>query len=142
MKKKIIIACTIFTLGFLLLGRGLLVRNVYIDVLDKGEQGYSRIELGKEDSKEIRKIICPKIAIPDKDFVFAEGNYRFVFETLGMEVHMYPYCGHPDTLRIGDKGSWLIELDYFVEDESDTVEKIVGKYMDDAGGIRDWSNVK
>ena len=54
---------------------------------------------------------------------------------------MYPYCGYPDTLRVGDKGNWLIELDYLVENESDTVEEIVGKYMDEAGGIWDWSNV-
>jgi len=136
------VASIILVLGILLFGKGLLVRNVYIDVLDKGEQGYSRIELSKEDSKAIRKIISPKIPIPDIGFVFAEGNYRIVFETFGLELHMYPYCGYPDTLRVGDRGSWLIELDFLDENESETIESIVGKYMDDAGGIWDWSNVK
>jgi len=141
MKKKIIATAIILALGILLFGRGLLVQNVYIDVIGKGENGYSRIELSKEDGKVISKIISPKIPVSDKGFVFSEGHYRIVFEIFGLELHMYPYIGDPETIRVGDKGHWFLELNFFRENESDMVAKIVNKYIE-GDGICDWSNVK
>lgn len=137
MKK---IKLLVIVLGILLFGRSFLVQKVSIDVLNKTTNGYSRVELSKEDGKTIRKIICPKIAMRDKGFVFEEGNYRIIFETFGIELHLYPYCGSPDTLRVGDKGSWLIELDFIDETESETIREIANKYIGGADGIGDWSN--
>ena len=141
MKKKIMVVSIILALGILIFGKGLLVQNVYIDVIGKGENGYSRIELNKEESEVIRKIISPKIPVPDKGFVFAEGHYRIVFEIFGLELHMYPYIGDPETIRVGDKGHWFLELNFFRENESDMVVKIVNKYTE-GDGICAWSNVK
>jgi len=129
MKKKIMVVSVILALGVLIFGKGLLVQNVYIDVIGKGENGYSRIELSKEDGKAISKIISPKIPVPDKGFVFAEGHYRIVFEIFGLELHMYPYIGDPETIRVCDKGHWFLELNFFRENESDMVAKIVNKYI-------------
>ena len=142
MKKKIILCVGILILGILLFGKGLLVQKISIDVLnDKGTE-FSRIELSQEDSKTIRKIISPQIAIPDSGFVFAEGKYRIVLETFGIEIHMYPYCGSTDTFRVGDKGNWLIELDLLTEGQADTIAGIVNKYGISTSGMYDWSKVK
>lgn len=142
MKKKIILLIISLGIGLLLFGKGLLVQTVFIDVLDKDEKSFSRKELNKEDSETISKIISPKVAIPDRGFVFAEGNYRIVFETFGLELHMYPYCGYPETIRVGDKGSWFFELDMMREQEAETIKKIADRYTGSGDGIGDWSNVK
>lgn len=142
MKKKVILSVVILILGILLFGKGLLVQKISIDVLNEEGTDFSRKELSQEDSKTIRKIISPQIAIPDSGFVFAEGKYRIVLETLGAEIHMYPYCGDTYVFRVGDKGSWLIELDLLAEEQADTIAGIVNKYGIRTSGMYDWSKVK
>lgn len=132
MRRKNILVCMILVLGILLFGRGLLVRNVYIDVLDEGEKVYDieqiikkaiRIQYGWGNIDELNQLCTEEflnnvdideIYLGRKVYTIEKGYMDMVREVSGNELEVTVSVYSPDirfhdfTLTRDEEGKYLI----------------------------------
>lgn len=100
--------------------------KIYLETMNKSGHA-ERVSIDNPDDVETLKKIFSKKTTADRGFIFAEGGYRITFETEKEILHLYPYCGNLDTIRVGEEGDNY----YNFEGEPEKVEKlmkVLGKY--------------
>ena len=132
MKKRFKLIFIVLALGILLFGRGLLVRNVYIDVLDEGEKVYDieqiikkaiRIQYGWGNIDELNQLCTEEflnnvdideIYLGRKVYTIEKGYMDMVREVSGNELEVTVSVYSPDirfhdfTLTRDEEGKYLI----------------------------------
>lgn len=112
--------------------------KIYLETMNKSGQA-ERVSIDNRHDIAVLKKIFSEKAEEDKGFVFAEGGYRITFESEKRILHLYPYCGNLDKIRVGEEGDRY----YSFEGEPEKVDKltdILSQYrnLKEYQGVYEW----
>lgn len=77
--------------------------KIYLETMDKSGQ-VERISIDNAYDVTTLKQLFSQKTVVDKGFVFAEGGYRITFKLGKKIMHLYPYCGNLERIRVGEDG--------------------------------------
>ena len=112
--------------------------KIYLETMDKSGQ-VERISIDNAYDVTTLKQLFSQKTVVDKGFVFAEGGYRITFKLGKKIMHLYPYCGNLERIRVGEDGDnyYIFEHE---QKKADKLRNTLNKYcnLKEYQGIYEW----